>query len=254
MGLSKLTMGHIALIGVVLAVLIGVAFWFLGPNQTRQNIAALNQRSDAADQELAKKSANQKDLAKAKEEVAHVQTQFARYDETLMPHPPIDLTKPNDETQMTKAMIRLWRQPYEICTAANRFARQEAKKDHVTLLSPPFTIAGQTTDPSAIPTAIIEFPMGQLQVAGTFDNVCAYSRAWDHFSRVVALDGFQLAPGPNVAGNQTVVGSSTVTCYVFPHVSAGQAQGGLTTAPGSNGGPPGFSGPPGFGGPPGPGG
>jgi Tfp pilus assembly protein PilO len=250
MGLAKLTSGHIWAICAGLALVIGGVFWYFGMSPTSQNIATLNQRSDAAEQQLAKKVQNQKDLAKAKQEVAQVKTQFASYDFTLMPQPPIDLTKPTDETAMTKAMIRLWRQPYELCTAANRFARDEAKRDHVTLLSPPFSLAGQTTDPAAIPQVIIEFPMGQLQVAGTFQNVCTYARAWDHFKRVVALDGFQLAPGPNTAGGATVVGTATVTCYVFPHAPEG-AQGGLSTT-GAGGGPPGFSGPPGFGGPPGP--
>jgi Tfp pilus assembly protein PilO len=249
MGLSKLTSGHVALIGGLLAIVLGAAFWFLGPYKTNQNLAALNQRADAADQQIAKEPANKKDLAKAKQEVAQVKAQFAVYDRTMMPQPPIDLTKPADETAMTKAMIRLWRQPYELCTAANRFARDQARKYHVVLLSPPFTIAGQTTDPAAIPTSIIEFPMGQLQVAGSFANVCAYARAWDHFKRVVALDGFQLAPGPSPAGGLTVLGTSTVTLYVYPHAPEGVVG---AAPPGAAGGPAGRNGAPlGFGGGPG---
>ena len=38
MGLSKLTSGHIAIIGAVTAVLLGVAFWFLGPYKTKENL------------------------------------------------------------------------------------------------------------------------------------------------------------------------------------------------------------------------
>src|SRR3954453_18997554 len=156
MGLSKLTSAHVAIIGVVLAVVIGAAFWFLGPYKTNQNLATLDTRAADAEQKIAKEGANKKELAKAKQEVAQVQAQFAKYDTTLMPQPPIDLTKPTDETAMTKAMIRLWRQPYELCKLADKFAHDQAKRSHVTLLSPAFTLPGQTTDPAAIPTAIIQ--------------------------------------------------------------------------------------------------
>ena len=54
-----------------------------------------------ADQKLGKRKANEKDLAKAKQEVAQVQAQFALYDRTRMPQPGIDLIKPTDETAMT---------------------------------------------------------------------------------------------------------------------------------------------------------
>jgi hypothetical protein len=245
MGLSKLTVGHIWIICGVLAALIGAAIWFLGPYKTKQNLTLLTQRQDDAVQKLGQRKKNEDDKKKAQQEVADVNAEFASYDRRLMPQPPIDLTKPTDETAMTKGMERLWRQPYEICTAADRFAREQAKKNHVTLLSPPFSIAGQPTDPAAIPTTIIELPMGQIQVAGSFADVCAYARAWDQFKRVVALDGFQLAPGPNTAAGATVVGSATVTCYIFPHAPE-NAPGGVLGGPGGGGpaGPPGFS-PPG---------
>jgi Tfp pilus assembly protein PilO len=255
MGLSKLTSGHIALIGGLVALVLGGTFWMLGPYKTKQNLDALKQRSDAADTQLAKEIPNKKDLAKAKQEVAQVQAQFAVYDRTLMPQPPIDLTKPTDETAMTKAMIRLWRQPYELCTAANRFARAQARKDHVLLLSPPFSIPGQTTDPAAIPSPVIELPMGQIQVAGSFANVCAYARAWDHFNRVVAIDSFALSPGPAPAGGLPVLGTATVTCVIYPHAAPNAPTTGMPAGgaggPGGNGLPPGYGGGPGRPGAPG---
>jgi Tfp pilus assembly protein PilO len=276
MGLSRLTTGHVAIIGVVTALLIGVAFFLLGPYKTNQNLTDLKTREEAARQQLNKKSANQKDLAKAKTEVAQTKAQFARFDRTIMPQPPIDLTKPQDETAMTKAMLRLWRQPYEITTVSNKFARDQARKYHVQLLSPPFSIAGQTTDPAAIPQSIIIFPMGTIQVAGSFQDVNNYMRSWNRFKRLVALDGFQLSTGPNpAASNGTVVGQATVTCYIFPHASeqstalaaagatspyggeggygpSGYGTGGYGT--GAPGGPPGYPGPGGPGGPAGSGG
>src|ERR1051326_660825 len=220
MGLAKLTAGHVAIIGAVLAILCGATFFYLGPYKTQENIAAVKSRIETADRELAKETNNKKDLNKAKQEVAEVKAQFAVYDKTLMPQPPIDLTKPTDETAMTKSMIRLWGQPYEICTISNRFARESAKQKHVTLLSPPFSIAGQTTDPAAIPTAIIIFPLGTVQVSGSFQNVNNYMKSWNRFKRVVAVDGFQMSVGPNPnSGNTSVTGQANLTCYVFPHAS-----------------------------------
>lgn len=271
MGMSKLTSAHIAIIGAVSALLIGVAFFFLGPYKTNQNLTELKTREDQADQKLAKRKANETDLKKAQQEVKQTQAQFAVYDKKLMPQPPIDLTKPTDETAMTKAMIRLWQQPYELVTTANRFARQQAKRYHVTLLSPSFAVGGQPTDPAAIPTSMIQFPMGALQVQGTFQNVNAYMRAWNHFNRLVALDGYALQIGPDPAGRATVVGSANVTLYVFPHAApgaGGAAAAGASpygspygygaetsgTGYGPPGGPPGYGppgAPPGYGGPPG---
>ena len=149
-----------------MAILIGAAFFFLGPYKTNQNLSQLAERDSAAQTELDKKSKNEKDLKAAKQEVAQVKAQFAVYEARLMPKPAIDLTNPS-ETAMTKAMIELWKQPYLIATAANRFAREQAKRNKVQLLSPPFTIAGQPTDPAAIPTTILVFPMGTIQVSGS---------------------------------------------------------------------------------------
>src|SRR4051812_34552420 len=144
MGLAKLTSAHIALITAVAVVLIGVAFFFLGPYKTNQNLKELATRESSADTELSKKAKNEADLAKAKQEVAQVQAQFARYDRELMPQPPIDLMKPTDEAAMTRAMLRLWRQPYELVTAANKFARDQAKRNHVQVVAQ-FSVAGQPT-------------------------------------------------------------------------------------------------------------
>ena len=77
MGLSRLTTAHVAIIGVVLALLIGGTFFFLGPYKTNQNLKVLGDRESTADTELGKKAKNQEDLDKAKHEVAQIQSQFA---------------------------------------------------------------------------------------------------------------------------------------------------------------------------------
>ena len=245
MGLSRLTPGHIAIIGAVMALLFAIAFYFLGPHKTFQNLATLQERESAAETQLAKRSKNMQDKRDAEREVAQTEAQFARYEARLMPKPAIDLTKPTDERAMTLAMIELWKQPYKITTAANRFAREQARRNKVTLLSPPFTLAGQPTDPAAIPTTILTFPLGSIQVAGSFQNVNDYMRAWNRFHRLVALDGFQLSTGPNpAAGNGTVVGQATVTCYVFPKANppAPDPYGYGGGAPSAGGGNPGYGG------------
>jgi hypothetical protein len=131
---------------------------------------------------------------------------------------------------------------------ANRFAKDQAKRSHVTLLSPPFSLPGQTTDPAAIPQTIITFPIGQIQVVGSFHNVNDYARAWNQFKRVVAIDGFALTPGPNTSGAQTVLGTGTATIYVFPHAAPNATGPGVGTGGPGGGGP---AVPPGFGGGPG---
>jgi Tfp pilus assembly protein PilO len=251
MGLSKLTAGHIAIIGVVLALLIGGTFYALGPHKTSQNLRTLAERESAADTQLMAETKNKKDKAAAQQEVAQTQAQFAKYERRLMPKPAIDLTKPTDERAMTVAMIELWKQPYKIATMANRFARDQARRYKVRLLSPPFSIAGQPTDPAAIPNTLLVFPMGTIQVSGSFQNVNDYMRSWNRFNRLVALDGFQLSTGPDpVAGNGTVVGQATVTCYVFPKTdpaaaAAAAAGGGTDPYGGGYGGGSPYGAPPG---------
>lgn len=248
MGLSRLTPLHITIIGAVMVLLIAVAFYFLGPHKTFQNLSALNERVSAADTQLAARTKNERDKAAAEKEVAQTEAQFARYEARLMPKPPIDLTKPTDERAMTLAMIELWKQPYKLVTAANKFARDQARRYKVQLLSPPFSIAGQPTDPAAIPQNILVFPMGTIQVSGSFQNVNDYMRSWSRFNRLVALDGFQLSTGPNpAAGNATVVGQATVTCYVFPRSNpqppaAADPYGGYPGAPDAGGSNPGYGG------------
>jgi len=254
MGLARLTTIHIAIIGLVSALVIGVAFYFLGPHKTMQNLRALADRDTLAEAKLAEKPKNEAALKKAEQEVREVQAQYASYEQRLMPKPPIDLTN-QSETALTKAMIVLWKQPYLICSAANKFARDQAKRYKVRLLSPPFSIAGQPTDPAAIPTTIIELPMGTLQVAGGFQNVNNYMRSWNRFKRLVAIDGLQLTSQPTPTGDTEVVGQANVTVYIYPRANPNQAAA-STDASGYGGyGPsgPGYGGPPGApgGGPPG---
>jgi hypothetical protein len=251
MGLSRLTTTHIAIIGAVLAVVIGAAFFFIGPYKTNQNLALLQQRDAAADAELVNRVRNEKDLAKAEQEVAQTKAQFARYEARLMPNPPIDL-RDETETGKTKAMINLWRQPYLLGSAARRFAQEQARRHRVQILSPPgaqFSIAGQPTDPSAISPLLLVFPLGEMQVAGSFQNVNNFFRSWNRFQRLVAVDGLQLSTGPVPGGGQTVVGQATLSIYVFPRANPGATGPGVVdpyAAGGAGGGadalPPGYGG------------
>src|SRR5437762_290397 len=176
MGLAKLTSAHIGLITFVSVLLIGVTFFFLGPYKTNQNLKSLADRESTADTELGKKAKNEEDRDKARHEVAVVESQFKVYDTELMPQPPIDLMKLTDNAAMTRAMLRLWRQPYELVTAASKYARDQAKVNKVQVQAQ-FAVAGQTTDPATIPTDIITFPLGTIQVTGSFQNVNDYIRS-----------------------------------------------------------------------------
>src|SRR4051794_4143558 len=104
MDFSKLTKVHVIVIGVVLMLIAGAAFYFLGPAKTKENLVAYQGELDGYNSVISTEAAKKKDLENAKVEVAQKQALWARTEATKMPQPPIDLSKPDPESQ-TKAMI-----------------------------------------------------------------------------------------------------------------------------------------------------
>src|SRR5438094_46488 len=100
MDLSKLTRAHVIAIGAVVAVILGVVWYFLGPAKVDENLKTLKGRSDQAQSIVATKPQKVADLKAAKKEVAEANAVWSKTDRTQMPKPPIDLTK-SDEKSLT---------------------------------------------------------------------------------------------------------------------------------------------------------
>jgi hypothetical protein len=242
MDLSKLTKAHVFIIGLVVALILGVAFFFLGPQKTRQNLTTWNGRLAAAEAVISTEDAKKKALEEARQEVAAKQALWSRISATKMPKPPIDLSKSGDREQML-AMIRLWNEPRITVPLMEKFALDT---DDV-IVTTNFGVPGQPTDPRAIPQQQIEWNLGTITVSGTFQNILKYMKRWNNAPRVVAVDGFSLS-----GQSPFLTASANITVYIFPipNPAAPQQSGGFGGGMGYGGGM--NSG--GYGGPPGPGG
>jgi hypothetical protein len=249
MDFAKLTRAHVVIIGVVIALILGGGFYALGFRKTNENLATLKGRLDTAEGTISQRAKFQKQLDDAKREVAEAKAKYALYKKTKMPKPPIDL-RAQDPKGKVLAMMNLWAEPRRLYHLAQDFALSTDK----VAVRTQFGVPAQPSDPSQIPTTIIELPLGTVTAIGTLDDVLAYFKRWNQFSRVVAVDNLVLdgtAP--------LLQGTATLTAYIFPEVNPDQvAQTATDTSgygtgygyPGGYGGP---GGPPGMGGPYGPG-
>jgi len=206
MDFSKLTRVHVIVIGVVLMLITGASFYFLGPAKTNENLTAYQGQLDGYNAVIGTEAAKKKDLANAKVEVAQKQALWARTEMTKMPQPPIDLSKPDQEGQ-TKAMIRLWHEPAKTVPLVERFALNTRK----VIVTTNFGVPGQPTDPRAIPQQMIEWPLGSITVQGTFPEIINYMKRWNQAGRLVAVDNFQIA-----GKSPFLTGTASVTVYIFP--------------------------------------
>jgi hypothetical protein len=159
---GKLTRAHIWIIGLVIVVILGAGFYFLGISKTNQNLTALTQRKETADGTIAKEPQYQADLKKAKQEVAEAEQSFRVFTNTKMPKPPIDLRN-QDATGQVKAMMNLWQEPRRLYELAQNFA---LATDRVAVRTQ-FGVPAPPADPRAIPTTIIEIPLGTVTAYGT---------------------------------------------------------------------------------------
>lgn len=237
MDISKLTRAQIWIIGLVVAVIVGAGFYFLGISRTRSNLKQLEQRLQTANETIGKKSQYEKDLASAKKEVAEARKLYAVTTATKMPKPPIDLRNQDPSAQI-KAMMNLWREPERLYQMAQRFALDTDK----VAVRTQFGVPAPPADPRLIPTTVIEIPLGQVTAYGDFKSVLDYYRRWNRFGRLVAVDNLQLQ-----GTSPLLAGTAQLTVYIFPEVNPEQQQTAETGGYGDYYGYSGGYGPPGMG-------
>jgi hypothetical protein len=241
MDFSKLTRAHIWIIGLVIVVILGAGFYFLGVSKTNENLTQLTQRRDTADQTIGKKRDYEEDLQKAKQEVKEAEASFASFTKTKMPKPPIDL-RDQDTSAQVRAMMNLWQEPKRLYEMAQNFALDTNK----VAVRTQFGVPAPPADPRLIPTTIIEIPLGTVTAYGDLKSILEYMRRWNQFGRVVVVDGLQLT-----GVSPILTGTAQVTAYIFPVVNPGQEQQAATDPSGGYGGYGSPAGPGGYGGPPG---
>lgn len=243
--LSKITRPQIMIIGGVLALLIGIGFYFglIKPLNEQFDVAEAkyNSEKQVADQRAsaeATKKANEKIVAAAERDYKIYENRYFSYTDGNGIAKPIV-----DTSDLIRAMEQRWQeQTVRLGPLVKKFLEQDKS---VRILSANLAVPAPPSDPNAANTKVIELPLGTVTVAGTFKNILAHVDRWNRFNRLVVADGLSLQ-----GNSPQLVGSYSLTCYIFTRSDkSGEAipQAGAGQGGGFGGGPPaGFGG----GGPP----
>lgn len=260
--LAKIKWFQVAIILVVLTTLAvaGIYIFLIKPMDERFAAAEqkLNDQTTALQTAEGQKEPARKDLVKARQEVAVAKREWARYDRALMPN--IDLTNRFTATQ------QLWNEQLRVLgPKVLKFLYADRS---VRVVSESISIPTPVGDPNAVVQKVFIYPLGNITVAGNFEQVLRHTERWNRFDRLALVDGLTLS-----GNSPTLTGTYTVTLYEITHFDkvgppilqatpSTPGGGGGFGGPGGGGPPAGFGGPPagaggppaGFGGPGGPGG
>jgi Tfp pilus assembly protein PilO len=232
--LSRLTRQQIAIIGSVLIVLTTALLFFFLIRPLRERLAAANDKYNTRQAVADTRGEKEKALEQARQEVAQARAQWSRYDRRFMP----DINISN----LIRGMEQRWREQKDVLgPLVTRFLRRDRS---VRVIRAGITVPAPPTDPNAIDTRVIEIPLGEVSVLGSFRNILNHAERWNKFDRLVLVDNLRLA-----GNSPLLVGQYRLTCYIFtrgepgPDVpAAGGTQGGGGEFPGGEYGAPGFEG------------
>ncbi|MBC8136575.1 MAG: hypothetical protein H8F28_11865 [Fibrella sp.] len=238
--LAKIKWFQVAIILVVLTTLaVAGIFIFL--------IKPMNERFTAAEEKLAaqttalataegKLNPAKADRVKARQEVVVAKREWARYDRALMPN--IDLTNRFTATR------QLWNEQLRVLgPKVLKFLYADRS---VRVVSESIAIPAPVGDPNAVVQKVFTYPLGNVTVAGNFEQVLKHTERWNRFDRLALVDGLTLS-----GNSPTLTGTYTVTLYEITHFDkVGPAIQQATPATGGGGFPGGGGGfpgaPPGF--------
>lgn len=247
----------VAVIGIVLCLLAvgGLTYFLVMP--TQQQVDQDKQRYDAAypDSTLPQQQLAQKDLVKAKHEVAQTQAQWTVIENTLMP--PFDVSQrytawkqlSNELSYKLGPSLQYWMSHTGVTPLTS-----------VTLPAPP-------SNPNAITAAPLVIPIsgsstsgggfgggsgfggggypggggssgnGSISVGGSFRQILKHVQLWNNYKRLVLVDNLSLH------GNSPyMTGSYGATIIIFPQNDTKVAQPIPTAASGTGNGPGGYPG------------
>lgn len=239
--MDKINRLQIWIIAGVLSAITAAVVWFALISPARDAFDVQDKKYQAADAIAIQRPAAERDLKKAKQEVAAAQADWRKYDRTYMPD--IDLSN------LYRAMRQLWREQLTVLgPSVNKYLQADKKvqvQANIALPAPP-------TDPNAVNQQVFVYDLGNVSVQGTFNDVLNHVARWNKFNRLVLADGLTLA-----GNSPQLVGTYSLRVFEFPHnadkvgpsfPSAGGATGGF--GGGGFGGPPsGYGGYGGSGGP-----
>ncbi len=192
------------MIGVLVCIIVGAGMFFLlvRPKmlQYQEVSAKLEERRAVADQIDQARA----DLEKAKLENLQARLDYRRYEETKMP-----VISFNDRTA---GMIALWRERAEVLgPLVEKWPRRFGVE-----LRNAISVPAAPTNPNAMTADLLEIPLGQMTVTGTYQAILNHLRGWNKFNRLVRVDPPTLT-GPS----PTMTATYNLTVLIFPRGGLG---------------------------------
>lgn len=234
MKLNRLNPLVVAIIGVVLCAMSAAGIYFLCIQPANNQIAAANASiSDSGDVSAQAKNTAEKSLASAKVQVAAIQLNWRKKQDTLMP--PYDVSD----------RFRAWKQlSYELEAYLGPDIERWVPRTGVTLLSA-VTIGAPPSSPNGITNAPLVIPIGggTMSVGGSFRGILAHILRWNNFNRLVLINNLQMA-----GTSPYIEGTYSASVIIFPQnedkMGAAITSAGTGTATATFGGPGGGGAPP----------
>lgn len=201
---KRMSLAQIIAAGIVLAVLIGVGFWWLSIAPNKQALEYQTQHNDQLQTIVDQLPAAQRRVAEAEQEKQNVTAAWAQY--ILRKSPPQSLIN------LAQNRWRLSTQFQTVFVPKLRAALvSHIAASKVRMLKGP-GLPGTPDDPNQIvelyfmyptmPYPVAFFPCGQIQVQGNFNQILAHVQSWNNLPNYIALtDGLVLqGTSPNLTG------------------------------------------------------
>ncbi len=204
--LAKIKWFQVAIILVVLTTLAvaGIFIFLIKPMNERFTAAGekLAAQEAALAKSVSEKPTAERERVKARQEVAVAKREWARYDRALMPN--IDLTNRFTATR------QLWDEQLRVLgPKVLKFVYGDRT---VRVVSESIAIPAPPNDPNAVVRKVFEYPLGNITVAGNFDQVLKHTERWNKFDRLALVDGLTLS-----GNSPTLTGTYSVTLYEITH-------------------------------------
>jgi len=206
MNLSKIRSLHVMIIGAVVCAIVGVGLFFVLIKPMKAKMADTQAKYDASNQVAMQEPSARMSCEKAIEEAKKAREEYDYFQRTKMPS--------IDFTDRGQGMLALWR---EQSIVLGSLLQKWPKRTGVTLLTP-IQVPPPPVNPNVLQTEIIEIPIGQIQVRGSFKSILNHLAGWNYFNRLVKIDM------PTLSGPSPIMTSQyTLTVYVFPRGKSGAA-------------------------------
>lgn len=223
MNLSRLNHIHLYAIGGFVAILLGVALYFLTIKPVMESNAALQQSittTEGTTVTIDNKPMKWNEYDKAQDVLASARLRKdqkaaeLRALESRKQLPPgrrliVGTTQP----ELITTSLPLWLSlPRNVVNILERYAQQTARR-HGVKVTTNFNAPATSPALASIPKTPLTWTIGPMSVRGPFPRVMAWVRDWNAAPLLVAVDGLKLS----LAGRKgEVAGTATLTAYVFP--------------------------------------